>query len=87
LRQPWREAARPLVMSAVSSVAPHPRRLAFGRHGDEAFDVVGMQLTTLQRLVELKPNAEDVALLKFWRKTAHAMLSIVAKPTGPHRLN
>ena len=58
------------------------------RHGEEALDVVSVQLATLQRLVELKPNADDVALLKFWRETAHAMLSIfAAKPAGPHSFN
>jgi hypothetical protein len=54
------------------------------RHGEAALDVVTVQLAGLQRLVELKSNAEDVALLKFWRNTAHAMLTIfAAKPAGP----
>jgi hypothetical protein len=58
------------------------------RHGEEALDVVSVQLAALQRIIELKPNAEDVALLKFWRNTAHAMLTIfAAKPAGPHSLN
>jgi hypothetical protein len=58
------------------------------RHGEEALDVVSVQLAALQRLVELKSNAEDVALLTFWRETAHAMLAIfAAKPAGPHSLN
>jgi hypothetical protein len=47
-----------------------------------------IQLVTLQRLVELKRDAEDAALLKFWRHTAHAMLTIfAAKPAGPQSVN
>jgi hypothetical protein len=58
------------------------------QHGEEALDMVSVQLATLQRVVELKPNAEDVVLLKFWRETAHAMLTIfAAKPAGPHSVN
>jgi hypothetical protein len=49
---------------------------------------VSVQLATLQRLVELKRDAEDVALLKFWRNTAHALLAIfAAKPEGPRSVN
>jgi hypothetical protein len=58
------------------------------RHGEVALDMVSMQLATLQRLVELKPNAEDVAMLRFWRETAHAMLTIfAARPAGPQSVN
>ena len=58
------------------------------RHGEAALDVVSLQLAALQRLVELQPNADDVATLKFWREMAHAMLSIfAAKPTGPHGIH
>jgi hypothetical protein len=57
-------------------------------HGEAALDAVSIQLATLQRLVELKRDAEDAALLKFWRHTADAMLTIfAAKPAGPHSLN
>lgn len=57
-------------------------------HGEAALDAVCMQLATLQRLVELKANADDIAKLKFWRETAHAMLSIfAAKPAGPQSVN
>jgi hypothetical protein len=57
-------------------------------HGESALDAVSVQLATLQRLVELKRDAEDAALLKFWRETAHAMLSIfAAKPAGPQSVN
>jgi hypothetical protein len=58
------------------------------QHGEAALDVVTVQLATLQRLVELQPKAEDVAMLKFWRETAHAMLTIfAAKPAGPQSVN
>jgi hypothetical protein len=58
------------------------------RHGEAALDVLSVQLAALQRLVELKPSADDVAMLKFWRETAHAMLSIfAAKPPGQHSVN
>jgi hypothetical protein len=57
-------------------------------HGEAALDAVSIQLATLQRLVELKANADDIAMLKFWRETAHAMLSIfAAKPAGPQSVN
>jgi hypothetical protein len=34
-------------------------------HGEGALDAVSIQLATLQRLVELKRDAEDAALLKY----------------------
>jgi hypothetical protein len=58
------------------------------QHGEVALDMVSVQLAALQRLVELQPNAEDVAMLRFWRETAHAMLTIfAAKPAGPQSVN
>jgi hypothetical protein len=57
-------------------------------HGEAALDAVSIQLATLQRLVELKRDAEDAALLKFWRHTAYAMLTLfAAKPAGPQSVN
>lgn len=57
-------------------------------HGEAALDLVSVQLAELHRVVQLSCNADDAALLKFWRETAHAMLSIfAAKPAGPHSLN
>jgi hypothetical protein len=55
------------------------------RHGDEALGMVSVQIAALHRLVRESLNAEDMALLRFWRQTGEAMLAIVAaKPAGPY---
>jgi hypothetical protein len=47
-----------------------------------------VQIAALERVVEINPITEDVALLVFWRQTGHAMLAIVeAKPAGVQSVN
>jgi hypothetical protein len=58
------------------------------QHGKEAAAVVCAQIAVLHRVVELMPNAEDAAILRFWVETGEALLAIVeAKLTGRHSLN
>jgi hypothetical protein len=53
------------------------------RYGDEAAAVICLQLTTLHRLVQLNQSAEDMALLRFWRRTGEVLIAIVEpKPAG-----
>jgi hypothetical protein len=54
-------------------------------YGEAALDVVSVQLAALHRIVQMSWNADDAALLKFWRETAHAMLTISsAKSAGSY---
>jgi len=53
------------------------------RHGKEAAAIICAQVAVLHRVVEVMPNAEDAAMLRFWVETGEALLAIVeAKLTG-----
>ncbi len=58
------------------------------RHGGEAVEATFLQLATLHRLVQLNPNPEDRAMLRFWQQTGKALIAIVeAKRAGSHGSN
>jgi len=57
------------------------------RHGADGLAVVIAKVEALERDVRSSWSADNAALLMLWRQIGHAMLAIVEKPVGPHRIH